>query len=74
MQRRLSQALLGGAQWQDQRQRAHAETEKVPSEHQETLFLLRVTEQCQRLPGEAVNSPSLEILKSCRDVVLGSWL
>ena len=39
MQRRWSQALFSGAQWQDKRQWAHTETQQVPSEHQETLLL-----------------------------------
>ena len=30
----------------------------------------RVTEQCKRLPREAVESPSLEIFKTCLDTVL----
>jgi len=35
---------------------------------------MRVTEWWHRLPGEFVESPSLEIFKSCLDVVLGNWL
>jgi len=38
------------------------------------FFPLRVTEPCQRLPREAVESPSLEIFKLCLDTVLCSLL
>ena len=38
------------------------------------FFTVRVTEPRHRLPREVVESPSLEILKSHLDMVLGSWL
>ena len=38
MQRGWSQALLSGAQGQDQRQQAQTETREVPCERQETPF------------------------------------
>jgi len=38
------------------------------------FFTLRVTEQWTRLPREAVDSPSLEIFKTCLDEVLCSLL
>ncbi|PKU48623.1 hypothetical protein llap_1075 [Limosa lapponica baueri] len=38
------------------------------------LFTLEVTEHWNRLPREAVESPSLEILKTCLDAFLSSLL
>jgi len=38
------------------------------------FFPLRVTEHCNRLPREAVESPSLEIFKTRLDKVLCSLL
>jgi len=35
---------------------------------------VRETKRWHRLPREVVESPSLEILKSCLDMVLGNWL
>jgi len=34
------------------------------------IFTLSVMEPCNSLPGEAVESPSLEIFKTCLDKVL----
>ena len=65
----------GGAQRQDKRRWAQTETQEAPSDRQETLFsTVRVTKHWHRLPREVVESPSLEILKSHLDTVLGNRL
>ncbi|KAK4825529.1 LOW QUALITY PROTEIN: hypothetical protein QYF61_000106 [Mycteria americana] len=56
----------------DQRQWALTETREVPSEHQETLFTVKVTEHWNSLPREVVESLSLEILKSRLDIIPGN--
>ncbi|KFV79731.1 hypothetical protein N308_03885, partial [Struthio camelus australis] len=38
------------------------------------FFTVRVTEHWKRLPGEVVESPSLEIFKRHLDTILGSVL
>ena len=74
MQRVQSQAFPSGGQRQDQRQWAQTGPQEVPSEHQETLLSVRVPEHWHRLPREVVESPTLEILRSCQDTVLGNRL
>ncbi|KFV74332.1 hypothetical protein N308_07973, partial [Struthio camelus australis] len=38
------------------------------------FFTVRVTEHWNRSPREAVESPSLEIFKTCLDAILGNVL
>lgn len=67
------QALFSGAQRQDERQWAQTETHDLPYEYQEMCFFtMRVTEHWHRYHRDVVDSPSLQILKSCPDIVLGS--
>jgi len=70
----MGQTLFSGAQQQDKGQWAQTEAEEVPSEREEDLLTLSVMEPWNRLPREAVESPSLEILKTCLDKVLCSLL
>ena len=43
---------------------------KLQLNMRKNFFPLRVTEPWPRLPGQAVESPSLEIFQTCLDVVL----
>jgi len=47
---------------------------KLPENEAHNLFPLRVTEHWNRLPGEVVESPSLEIFKTRLNKVLCSLL
>jgi len=38
------------------------------------FFIVRETEQWHRLPRGVVKSPSLDILKTCLDMVMSNWL
>ena len=42
--------------------------------HQEKSFTVTVTKLLQRLPGEVLESLSLEVFKSCLDMILGNLL
>lgn len=55
-------------------QEAVTETQETPAEYKEP-FLLGVTEYWNHgLPREPVESPSLEVLKTCLEMVLGNQL
>ncbi|GAB0184086.1 hypothetical protein GRJ2_000873900 [Grus japonensis] len=45
---------------------------RFPLNIRKLCFPVRVTENWHRLPREAADSPSLEIFKSCLDMVLGN--
>ena len=47
---------------------------KVQLNMRKNLFTLRVAEHWNRLPREGVESPSLEIFKTCLDAILCSLL
>lgn len=52
---------------------AQIRTHEIQSEHK-TVFAVRVGKHWNSLPKEVVESPSLEMLRTCLDVVLGSRL
>ena len=56
------------------RQWAQNGTQKVPSEHQETLFHCEGGRALAQVAREVVEFPPLEIFKSCMDMAQGSWL
>ncbi|KFV85410.1 hypothetical protein N308_09936, partial [Struthio camelus australis] len=47
---------------------------KVHLNIRKNFFTVRLTEHWNRLPREAVQSPSLEIFKTCLDTILGNLL
>jgi len=47
---------------------------RFPLNIRKYFFIVRVTEYCNRLPVEAVESPSLEMFKGHLYVVLGNQL
>jgi len=49
---------------------ARTGTQEVPYEHEEKLLALRVTEHCNKLPKEVMESPSLKIFKAHLDTFL----
>jgi len=53
---------------------AQTEAQEVPSEDEEELLPMRVMEHWNRLPREAVESPSLEIFQPRLDKILYSLL
>jgi len=68
------QTLFSGAQQQDKGQWAQLKHREFRLNMRKNFFPLRVTEHWNRLPREVVESPSLEILKTCLDKVLCSLL
>ena len=73
MQRGQSQALFSDAQWQDKRQWAQTETQKVASEHQETLFYCEGDRALAQIAKRG-HGVSMGIFKSCLGMVLHSVL
>lgn len=75
MERGWSWTLFSDAQWQDQSHWPQAQTQEVPSEHQNPLFFFLTvrmsTEHWQRLSVRAVEYPSSEIHKTCLDTSPG---
>lgn len=75
VQRRQSQAISSGAQWQDDSEQAQTETWEVSPEFQEMCFSLwGVTEHWYRLPIQVMESQFLEIFKSSLRMVLHNTL
>lgn len=69
--------LCAGSQSQDQMPQAHIGTQEVPLYIRKHFFTVRVAEHWNRLPGEVMESPSLDIFKIHLDTDLASrsgWL
>lgn len=63
--RRQSRALLSTAWWEDKKQQAYIDTGGVQTGYRKTLSPCEDSKQWDRLPGEAVQPPSLEVLQTC---------
>ena len=68
--RRCSQALLSTAWWEDKRQQAYLETGGVQTVYGETLSPCEDSKWQDRLSGEVLQTPSLEVLQTCLDKAL----
>jgi len=49
---------------------ARTGTQEVPYEHEEKLLALRVTEHCNKLSKDVVETPSLKMFMTCMDAYL----
>lgn len=70
----LGGGLLGGDQWIGKRQWALIAIHEISFKWKKNLFQIRVANQWNLLPREAVESPYLEILKTWLDTVLSKLL
>jgi len=68
------QALFSSAQRQDKEQWAQTEAQEVPSEHEEEFLPSEGDGALEQAAREVVESPSLEIFKTCLDKILCSLL
>ena len=55
---------------------AQTEIQEIPLKHKKNFFTVRVVKDWRRLPREAVESPSLQMISTQLDVVLHNrlWL
>ena len=70
----MDQALFDGDQWQDKGQWHKLERRKFYANIRKNVFTVWVTEHWNRLSREIVESPSLEIFKTCLDAFLYNLL